>query len=112
MITDLVRNDLARICETGSIEVPELFGVYTFSSLHHLISTVQGRLLPGSTLRDIITIPFPMGSMTGAPKYIVMQLIEQYERSARGIFSGTVGYITPSEDFDFNVVIRSLVYDG
>lgn len=112
MITDLVRNDLAILCEAGSIEVPELFGVYTFSSLHHLISTISGRLNAGVLLHEMLTIPFPMGSMTGAPKYIVMQLIERYEQSRRGIFSGAVGYITPEKNFDFNVVIRSLVYDG
>lgn len=112
MITDLVRNDLARLSEVGSITVPELMGVYTFESLHHLISTVSGRLKEGMDVATILTTPFPMGSMTGAPKYIVMELIEQYENSQRGIYAGTLGYITPQQDFDFNVIIRSLVYDA
>jgi para-aminobenzoate synthetase component 1 len=111
MITDLVRNDLAQLCKVGSIQVSELFGVYTFSSLHHLISTVQGKLVTTS-LYKMLTTPFPMGSMTGAPKHIVMQLIEHFEKSARGIYSGTIGYITPAQDFDFNVVIRSIVFDA
>lgn len=112
MITDLVRNDLAQICKVGSIQVPELFGVYTFQSLNHLISTITGELLDGVTLFDSITKPFPMGSMTGAPKYIVMQLIEQYENFKRGIYSGSIGYIDPFQNFDFNVVIRSVVLDA
>lgn len=110
MITDLVRNDLARCSVPGSIEVPELFGVYTFPKVHHLISTIKGKL----QITDFATIlnhTFPMGSMTGAPKFKVMQLIEQYEKTQRSIYSGSVGYITPNGDFDFNVVIRSLIYN-
>ena len=112
MIVDLVRNDLARCCETGSIKVDELFGVYTFPQVHQLISTVSGTLRAGMTLTDAITCTFPMGSMTGAPKHKVMQLIDRYEASRRELFSGTVGYITPGGDFDFNVVIRSLFYNS
>lgn len=112
MIVDLVRNDLARSCLTGSITVPELFGVYTFPQVHQLISTVSGVLKPGISNKEIMYNTFPMGSMTGAPKYIVMQLTEQYERSRRGLYSGTVGYVTPEGDFDFNVVIRSLLYNA
>ena len=111
MIVDLVRNDLAKISEVASVKVPELFGVYTFKQLHHLISTISATLKPNLSLYKIITEPFPMGSMTGAPKYIVMELIEQYEQFQRNIYSGTVGYIMPNHDFDFNVVIRSLVYN-
>ena len=111
MITDLVRNDLARCCETGSIMVEELFGIYTFPQVHQMISTVSGLLKKGVHFTDAIRYSFPMGSMTGAPKYKVMQLIEQYEHSRRELFSGTVGYITPAGDFDFNVVIRTLFYD-
>ncbi|WP_118951234.1 anthranilate synthase component I family protein [Taibaiella helva] len=110
MIVDLVRNDLARSCKPGTVTVPELFGVYTFPQVHQLISTVSGECLPGSTNRKIIDGAFPMGSMTGAPKVIVMELIERYERSRRGLYAGTVGYIRPGGDFDFNVVIRSLLY--
>lgn len=111
MIVDLMRNDLAKLSEVGTVEVEELFGVYTFKQLHHLISTVKSKLKPNIDLYQVLTEPFPMGSMTGAPKYIVMELIEQYEKYQRNIYSGTVGYISPNQDFDFNVVIRSLVYN-
>lgn len=110
MITDLVRNDLARSCRTGSIQVEELFGVYSFPQVHQLISTVSGMLAEQASLTDALRYSFPMGSMTGAPKVKVMELIEQYESSRRELFSGTVGYISPEGDFDFNVVIRSLFY--
>jgi para-aminobenzoate synthetase component 1 len=77
-----------------------------------MISTVSGTLTPGISLTDIVKATFPMGSMTGAPKKKVMELIEQYEVTRRGIFSGTVGYISPDKDFDFNVVIRSIMYNS
>lgn len=112
MIVDLVRNDLAKSCEVGSIQVPELFGVYSFPQVHQLISTVSGKIREGISNETIIKNAFPMGSMTGAPKIMVMQLIEKYERSKRGLYSGTVGYINPEGNFDFNVVIRSLFYDS
>lgn len=112
MIVDLVRNDLARSCVPGSITVPELFGVYSFPQVHQLISTVQGTLQPAVSNQQILEHAFPMGSMTGVPKIMVMQLTEQYERARRGLYAGTVGYITPSGDFDFNVVIRSLQYNA
>jgi para-aminobenzoate synthetase component 1 len=112
MIVDLVRNDLARSCKVGSVNVPELFGVYSFPQVHQLISTVAGEVKPGMTNREILEHAFPMGSMTGAPKMMVMQLIEEYEQSKRGLYSGSVGYITPQGDFDFNVVIRSLLYNA
>lgn len=111
MVVDLVRNDLSKICEDGSVVVDELFGLYSFPNVHHMISTVSGRLCPGNTFVDVLQAMFPMGSMTGAPKIKVMELTEQYEKSKRGIYSGTVGYITPDKNFDFNVVIRSLVYN-
>jgi para-aminobenzoate synthetase component I len=112
MIVDLVRNDLARSCETGSIQVEELFGIYSFPQVHQMISTVSGQLRPDMHFTDAIRYSFPMGSMTGAPKVKVMQLIDHYEQAARELFSGTVGYITPEGDFDFNVVIRSLFYNA
>lgn len=112
MIVDLVRNDLSRCCETASIKVDELFGIYSFPQVHQMISTVSGKLKSDVPFIDAIRYSFPMGSMTGAPKYKVMQLIDEYEHSARELFSGTVGYITPSGDFDFNVVIRSLFYNA
>lgn len=111
IVVDLVRNDLSRICEEGSVYVEELCGIYTFPGVHQMISTVKGRLLPDAGFGDIIKATFPMGSMTGAPKKRVMQLIERYEKTRRGIYSGTVGYISPSKDFDFNVVIRSIMYN-
>ncbi|HET8572313.1 MAG TPA: anthranilate synthase component I family protein [Edaphocola sp.] len=109
MITDLTRNDLAKICTVGSVHVPDLLGLYTFPTLHHIISTVEGSLKADSTFKDILEAAFPMGSMTGAPKKIVLERIDQYEKNPRGIYSGSVGYIMPDGDFDFNVVIRSLV---
>lgn len=112
MIVDLVRNDLSRSCELGSIHVDELFGIYSFPRVHQMISTVSGRIRSDTPLTDAIRYAFPMGSMTGAPKHKVMQLIEHYEAARRELFSGSVGYITPDGNFDFNVVIRSLFYNA
>src|SRR5690606_26354101 len=84
------------------------FGIYSFPQVHQMISTVSGKISSTVHWADIIRATFPMGSMTGAPKKKVMQLIEQYERTKRGIYSGALGYITPDGDFDFNVVIRSI----
>jgi para-aminobenzoate synthetase component 1 len=112
MIVDLVRNDLSRICKEGSVKVDELFGVYTFPQVHQMISTISGDLKENVDFTDMIKATFPMGSMTGAPKRKVMELIERYERTKRGIYSGAVGYISPEKDFDFNVVIRSILYNA
>jgi para-aminobenzoate synthetase component 1 len=112
MVVDLVRNDLARVCKEGTVKVDELFGIYSFPQVHQMISTVSGELKDEISFTGIIKATFPMGSMTGAPKRRVMELIDQYERSGRGIFSGAVGYITPENDFDFNVVIRSIMYNA
>ena len=111
MIVDLMRNDLARTCDPGSIKVDELFGIYSFPQVHQMISTISGRLRRDVPFTDAIRYSFPMGSMTGAPKIKVMELIDTYEKSRRELFSGTVGYITPEGDFDFNVIIRSLFYN-
>lgn len=111
MIVDLVRNDLSRIAKRNSVHVDELFGVYSFRTVHQLISTVSAQLKNGTDFKDILRAMFPMGSMTGAPKVSAMQLIEKYESFKRGMFSGSVGYISPDGDFDFNVVIRSILYD-
>ena len=111
MIVDLVRNDLSRICKEGSVKVDELFGVYTFPQVHQMISTISGELNEEVDFTDMIKATFPMGSMTGAPKRRVMELIEQYEKTKRGIYSGAVGYISPERDLDFNVVIRSILYN-
>ncbi len=112
MIVDLVRNDLSKICVEGSVHVDELFGVYEFPQVYQMISTVSGMLRNGVDFEEIIRASFPMGSMTGAPKKRVMELIDEYEKSRRGIFSGAVGYISPEKDFDFNVVIRSILYNA
>jgi para-aminobenzoate synthetase component 1 len=111
MIVDLVRNDLSRICKQGSVTANELFGIYSFPQVHQMISTVSGILKEDISFSDIIKATFPMGSMTGAPKHRVMQLIDQYEKTNRGLFSGSVGYITPKKNFDFNVIIRSIFYN-
>lgn len=111
MIVDLMRNDMAKISEIGSVNVPELFGIYTFEFVHHMISTISSQLKQNTGFKEIIHASFPMGSMTGTPKYIVMQLIEAYEEAKRGVFAGAIGYISPDEDFDLNVVIRSLIYN-
>ncbi len=111
MIVDLVRNDLARCCEVGSIQVEELFGIYSFPQVHQMISTISGQLKADVPFTDALRYSFPMGSMTGAPKYKVMQLIDEYEQAGRGLFSGTAGYISPGGDFDFNVIIRSIFYN-
>lgn len=111
MIVDLVRNDLARSAETGSVQVEELFGIYTFPRVHQMISTVTATLRPDIHPIDAIKYAFPMGSMTGAPKIKVMELIEHYEHTKRGIYSGTIGYFDEHGNFDFNVVIRSLVME-
>ncbi|MCC6414141.1 MAG: anthranilate synthase component I family protein [Saprospiraceae bacterium] len=112
MIVDLVRNDLARNCLPGSVVVDELFGIYSFPTVHQMISTVRGDLKPGAHPIDALRDTFPMGSMTGAPKVMAMELIEKYERTRRGLYSGAVGYIDPEGNFDFNVVIRSILYNA
>ncbi len=112
MVVDLVRNDLAKVCEEGTVKVDELYGVYSFPQVHQMISTISGELKKNISFPEIIRATFPMGSMTGAPKLKVMKLIEEYEQTKRGIFSGAVGYISPDGNFDFNVVIRSIMYNA
>jgi para-aminobenzoate synthetase component 1 len=111
MVVDLVRNDLAKVCEEGTVKVDELYGIYSFPQVHQMISTVSGELKKDITFEEIIRASFPMGSMTGAPKRRVLELIEEYEKTRRGIFSGALGYLSPGGDFDFNVVIRSIFYN-
>ncbi|RRJ88895.1 anthranilate synthase component I family protein [Flavobacterium macacae] len=110
MIVDLVRNDLSRTASKGSVEVEELCGAYSFKQVHHLISTVISKVESDKALTEIIKTTFPMGSMTGAPKIAAMQIIEDLEETKRGLYSGAIGYFTPENDFDFNVVIRSILY--
>jgi para-aminobenzoate synthetase component 1 len=112
MIVDLVRNDLSRSALTGSVKVEEMFGIYTFPQLHQMISTVSATIRPDLPFTQAIKNAFPMGSMTGAPKIKAMELIDLYEQAYRGLYSGAVGYITPEADFDFNVVIRSILYNA
>lgn len=112
MVVDLVRNDFAKVCTEGSVKVDELFGVYSFPQVHQMISTISGELNPGTNITDIFRASFPMGSMTGAPKKRVIELIATYEKSRRGLFSGAIGYISPEKDADFNVVIRSILYNA
>lgn len=111
MITDLVRNDLSRTAQKGSVQVKESCGIYTFMQVHQMISTITSKLDPKYSAVDAIKTTFPMGSMTGAPKFSVMKIIEELEETKRGLYSGAVGYFTPNGDFDFNVVIRSILYN-
>lgn len=111
MVVDLVRNDLSQICKEGTVEVDELYGIYTFPQVYQMISTISGELNEDVSFTEILRATFPMGSMTGAPKLNVLKLIERYEKTKRGIFSGALGYITAQGDFDFNVVIRSIMYN-
>lgn len=112
MIVDLVRNDLSHSASRGSVLVEELFGIKTFHQLHQMESTVTSELKKDIPFTEAIKNAFPMGSMTGAPKIKAMELIEEFESTKRGIFSGTVGYITPDGDFDFNVIIRSILFNS
>ena len=111
MIVDLVRNDLSRTAEKDSVKVEELFGIYAFPQVHQMISTVVSKLDSKYHFADAIRHAFPMGSMTGAPKIRAMELIDLYEDTRRGLYSGAVGYICPQKNFDFNVVIRSVQYN-
>ncbi|MCS6824682.1 MAG: anthranilate synthase component I family protein [Cytophagaceae bacterium] len=111
MITDLVRNDLSKNAVPGSVRVEELCKVYTFHTVHQMISTITAEVAVQTSVSEMIMNTFPMGSMTGAPKIKAMELIDLYENTCRGLYSGTVGFIEPDGNFDFSVVIRSIVYD-
>lgn len=111
MIVDLVRNDLTKSAVKGTVKVEELFGIYSFPQVHQMISTISCTLDPAIHPVDAIKNAFPMGSMTGAPKFKAMKLIEEIEESRRGVYSGAFGYFDPEGDFDFNVVIRSILYN-
>ena len=112
MIVDLVRNDLTKSARPGTVKTEELFGIYSFSQVHQMISTVVCELDEQTSAVKALKNAFPMGSMTGAPKISAMRLMEQYERSKRGVYSGAIGYFSPDGDFDFNVVIRTILYDS
>ncbi len=111
MIVDLVRNDLSKICNEGTVHAPEIAQVYSFSHTHQLVSTIQGEIMPDKDFVDCLYACFPMGSMTGAPKYKSMQLIETFESTQRNLYSGSVFYIDPERNFDANVIIRSMFYN-
>ena len=111
MILDLVRNDLSKTAIKGSVRVEELCKVHTFKQVHQMISTVSSQIDETVHPVDVIKSTFPMGSMTGAPKISAMKIIEEIEETKRGLYSGTVGYFTPKGDFDFNVVIRSILFN-
>jgi para-aminobenzoate synthetase component 1 len=111
MIVDLVRNDLSRVAQKGGVRVDELFGVYSFNTVHQMISTVSCIVKDDVGFAEIMRATYPMGSMTGAPKIRAMELIEEFESVQRGWYSGSIGYVKPGGDFDFNVVIRSIIYD-
>ncbi len=111
MITDLVRNDLSRTAQKGTVEVAELCGIYSFLQVHQMITTITSKLDSQYQAVDVIKTTFPMGSMTGAPKISAMKIIEEQEETKRGLYSGAVGYFAPNGDFDFNVVIRSILYN-
>ena len=111
MVSDLVRNDLSRTAQKGSVKVEELCGIYSFEQVHQMISTITSKLDSKHTVVEVIKTTFPMGSMTGTPKVSVLKIIEELEETKRGLYSGAVGYFTPNGDFDFNVVIRSILYN-
>ena len=112
MIVDLVRNDLSKIAIKGGVSVEELCAIYTFEQVHQMISTITATIEADLSIDKILEAVFPMGSMTGAPKHSAMKIIEQFENTRRGLYSGAIGYITPKGNFDFNVVIRSIIYNS
>jgi para-aminobenzoate synthetase component 1 len=112
MIVDLVRNDLTHSAKPGTVKTEELYSIQSFKQVHQMVSTVVCELRDDISAVEAVKNTFPMGSMTGAPKISAMQLMEQYERSKRGVYSGAVGYFSEDSDFDFNVVIRTLLYNS
>ena len=112
MITDLVRNDLSRFAQKGTVKVEELCAIYTFEQVHQMVSTVSCEVVSTTNSVDILKNTFPMGSMTGAPKISALKIIESIEDTKRGLYSGAIGYFSPTGDFDFNVVIRSILYNA
>lgn len=111
MIVDLVRNDLSRIARPNSVKVEELCEIHSFKNIHQMVSTISCKIDQSKPFSEILKATFPMGSMTGAPKISAMNLMEKYETTKRGVYSGSVGYFTPENNFDFNVIIRTFLYN-
>lgn len=111
MITNLVKEELSKIAKESDVHIDELYGVYTFETVHQLISTLSATVDENISFSEIIDVLFPMGSMTGSPKDVALRLIEHHENFSRGLYSGSVGYFKPNGDFDFKVVIRSILYN-
>lgn len=112
MIVDLLRNDLGRVCKTGSVKVPALFEVESFAQVHHLVSTISGEMNTGQDASDLLRACFPGGSITGAPKLRAMEIIDELEETRRGLYCGSIAYIGMDGSMDSNIAIRSLVIQG
>jgi para-aminobenzoate synthetase component 1 len=112
MIVDLLRNDLSRVCRAGTVRVPELFALEQHPTVHHLVSTVVGELEPGRDALDLLRVAFPGGSITGAPKVRAMEIIAELEPTRRGVYCGSLGYLSPSGEMDTSIAIRTAVVRG
>ena len=110
MIVDLLRNDMSRVSEIGSVQVPELFAVERFATLHQMTSTITSKLVDGTNIKDLFMALFPCGSITGAPKVRAMEIIAEIETHPRGAYCGSIGWIAPDGEMEFSVAIRTLMY--